>query len=34
MRILAMAKIDNKIETCKDFGENLSKKVSARNEKE
>lgn len=34
MRILAMAKIDNKIETCKDFGENLSKKCYARNEKE
>lgn len=34
MRILAMAKIDNKIETGKDFGENLSKKCSARNEKE
>jgi len=34
MSILAMAKVENKIETCKDFGENLSKKCSARNEKE
>ena len=34
MRIVAMAKLDNKIETCKDFGKNLSKKCSARNEKE
>jgi hypothetical protein len=34
MNILAMAKVCNKIETCKDFGENLSEKVQARNEKE
>ena len=34
MNILAMAKVCNKIETCKDFGKNLSKKCSARNEKE
>ena len=34
MRILAMAKLDNKIETCKKNGENFSKKCSARNEKE
>lgn len=27
MRILAMAKVGIKIETCKEFGENLSKKV-------
>ena len=32
--IVAMAKVCNKIETCKDFGENLSEKCSARNEKE
>ena len=27
-----MAKVCNKIETCKDFGENFSEKVAARNE--
>ena len=34
MRIVAMAKLCNKIETCKDFGENFSGNVAARNEKE
>ena len=34
MSILAMAKVENKIETGKDFDKNLSKKCSARNEKE
>ena len=29
-----MAKVGNKIETCKDFGENFSGNVAARNEKE
>ena len=34
MRIVAMAKVCNKIETCKDFGENFLENVAARNEKE
>ena len=33
MYIVAMAKLDNKIETCKKNGENFSKNVPARNEK-
>lgn len=31
---VAMAKVDNKIEMCKKNGENFSKNVPARNEKE